>query len=432
MEDAVRAKDANALAALVTQLLGGRNDLATQLLQAAAQLSATGDSLPKPEFPVPELEAANAVPSQTGVDDADFVVFNSLSVVVPRGRFDLTLAVSGIKLVGKSGPLGPLRWADVSNVLKLPKSTYNRRAGMPPTAFYVVMVLRKPLAVGKQQHGCIVINADGLKPLSMVHARGLPHGRGAKIAAVVSGCKDDEDEATTLPRLLSAAVGVGIDQHDPNICELEWVRAHRGVDEGTLYALPVGFIFLPKPAMFIPATELAGITVGRSGGIHIGASSTDLVIERAGVAEPEVFSNINKEDVAALARYVNAVTSIRNRGVESASGSQGRRCTDSDDEEADEDYEGVESGDDEGQEEDGQFSTACSSLSAAHKSYSKRQASVTMTKGPVSKRTRSSVRSMQATDAKLEEPPHLPSDDESFHESEGEEEEEEQEVEKKL
>mmetsp|Transcript_49051 Transcript_49051/g.94818 ORF Transcript_49051/g.94818 Transcript_49051/m.94818 type:complete len:186 (-) Transcript_49051:14-571(-) len=184
-------------------------------------------------------------------------------------------------------------------------------------------------------------------------------------------------------------------------------------------------MFLPKPAMFIPAIELAGITVGRSGGIHIGASFTDLVIERAGVAEPEIFSNINKGDVAALAGYVNAVIRNRSRGIESASGSQGCRRTDSDDEEADEDYEDMESQEEEGQEENGRFKMACSSVSAA-KHSSKRQADVTKAKEPVAKRTRSSLRSMQAKDAKLEETPDLPSDHESFHESEEDEEEEEE------
>lgn len=422
MEAAVRAKDANALAALVTQHLGGRSDLATQLLQAAVQVLATADSLPKTESSVPKLDVANGTPQQ-GADDAEFLTLNNLSLVVPRGRFDLSLMVSGLKLIGKGVVLGPVHWADVSNVIKLPKSTYHPRSGMPPKAFYIVMVLRKPLAVGKQQHSCIVINADGLKPLSKINAQGLARGRGAKIAAVASGCTDSEAEGSTLPNLLSAAVGVGIDQHDPKMCELEWVRAHRGVDEGALYALPVGFVFLPRPAMFIPAKELAGITAGRGGGIHVGASSTDLVIERLGAAQPEVFSNINRDDVAALASYVAAVTRIRGRGAESASGSQGRSA-ESDDEEADEDYEHIESGEEEEGQAEGQLSMACSSRSAAQKHSSKRQVGASVKKEPVSKRTRSSLRGMRTPDV----PPDLPSDHESYHESEGEEEEQENET----
>jgi len=364
----VDGKDASRLAALVQARLGGDGRAAASLLEAAArEASAASDTRSRPAA---IAAAADAPALALGGSGSELLVLPSLSFVVPRGRFDLVLSTDGIALRGKGGAVthGPVAYGDIKHVLRLPKSSASyRRAGTPAPTYLLILALQVPLTVGKQALGCLVVNADGTKPFAanrLSEAAKEPNLSGAAGRIIVAATRSGEGEAEheALGRLLVAGPDLAVQEPDPKVCPVDWVRAYRGVDDGALYPLAVGLCFLTRPALFIPTEDIAAITSGRDGdaSVHAGASTTDLVVERRpGTGPSEVFSHIARADVLALTSgYLRAARAAHRRdgsGAEAPAGVAGgmevEEQDDDDDEEKDEDYDDNEEEDEEEEDE---------------------------------------------------------------------------------
>lgn len=393
---AVAAGDAVALARAVREALGGDAAAAAALLRAASASSGEGAALGATlgTAPVAAPAAAPAAEAGDGTDRETLLALPGVSLQAPRGRFDLLLSAAGVALracgakAGVGAAAAPaVPWGDLRHVLRVPKPDNYRKAGAPARAYYLVLPLSAPLQVGKQNYGCIVINADGVKPFPSAAALSLEAAAvraggalAARLAAALQRPAAEptaaanrseeaseppsvaqlkrvfeakaaaEPEHVTLSRLLAASLGVAApEEPDIAICPCDWFRAYRGVDEGALYPLRTGLLFLPRPAIFVPAAEILGIATGRDGSVHCGATNTDVRVERTGTdgAGPttEVFSNLPRGDVPLLLSSVAALSKAARGGVAAARAGGAAAAAaegadgDDEDEEADVDYQ---------------------------------------------------------------------------------------------
>ena len=112
-----------------------------------------------------------------------------------------------------------------------------------------------------------------------------------------------------------------------------FLRCHRGTQEGVIYPLECGVVFI-KPTLFLPAEEIASINAGRGGGSGQ-TRFVDLIIETASDDKAHEFTNIDREELPALQKYVKGYLEAR------AAAASGAGEVDSD--EDDDDYNGEDS-----------------------------------------------------------------------------------------
>eukprot|EP00434_Breviolum_minutum_P018057 symbB.v1.2.015924.t1/scaffold1202.1/size131747/8 len=283
MEEAVMAKNGGKLAELVKDKLGDANAALKLLQDSAATLSA--------EAPV-VLES----------DALVLVELHALSVATPRGRFDITLAERGVFVQGKPLCLGRTR--DVLHVLLLPKQEPNRKPGTAAKMYWVVLVLECPISVGKQQHHCLVLNANGMKaPVNAPRLGSNASPRGQRCAkAVVAGTTPEHE---VLAKLFAACIGIEkAVEPDRAVCLLESVQAFSAREEGFIYPLSIGLCFVPKPAVFVPAEDMLQAEAGTGRGPR----GADLLLHRVAGAQVR-FESIPGSDMSSLLSYIKKVSS---------------------------------------------------------------------------------------------------------------------------
>ena len=88
-----------------------------------------------------------------------------------------------------------------------------------------------------------------------------------------------------------------------------FLRCHRGTQEGAIYPLECGVVFI-KPTLFLPADEIASINAGRGGGSGQ-TRFVDLIIETVNDDKAYEFTNIDREELPALQKYVKGYLEAR-------------------------------------------------------------------------------------------------------------------------
>eukprot|EP00927_Polykrikos_kofoidii_P057723 TRINITY_DN51908_c0_g1_i1.p1 TRINITY_DN51908_c0_g1~~TRINITY_DN51908_c0_g1_i1.p1 ORF type:complete len:457 (+),score=107.67 TRINITY_DN51908_c0_g1_i1:48-1373(+) len=429
MEAALRSCDAAALAKHVLEHLGGDTVAAAALLRAAAaeaEASAQARALSRKRGDVASatkcegIAASELVKKETNAPE-DLVVLQNQSLAVPRGRFDLVFAETGLSLHGKGKDrivYGPIAWNNFGNLLKLPKPETYRKAGAPAKSYYVVLALNsgKSLSVGKQALQCIVLNADGVKPMvagtwkaSLQALRIRDGALAARISEAAADMVNDEAEHSTLAWILAAGIGTVVQEPEQQVCPLDSIRAYRGVDEGVLYPLRAGLCYLTRPSVFVPLGDIARITSGSGGG---GSSLTDVVVERMSKGPPLTFSNVAKCDLCLLADFARFAAAER-KANESRPGQPSSSKVDpvdDDDEEEDEDYADEEDSSEESAVVATHSATSCSASSSTRRT--RQQSAASHAGVPVAKRTRKALAAAASAGEVLQEENEAPSDGE--------------------
>ena len=102
-----------------------------------------------------------------------------------------------------------------------------------------------------------------------------------------------------------------------------FVKCNRGVQEGALYLLSSGILFL-KPALFLPTGTILSVTAGRAGCVN--TRYIDLKVVTDNCQEFE-FSNIDREELLPLQQYVRCFTKP-SRGMKRLSVIEDKRAHD--------------------------------------------------------------------------------------------------------
>jgi len=222
------------------------------------------------------------------------LIVEDLQCLEPRGRFKLTIHQDSMFFEGKQHSF-LISVNDISQVCCVPSHLSSKKGGEDVLSLH----FRRKLHVINKETSQVLCNLNRATN---------------RLLKSLDGETGVESEAVTrvLGELLQRDVRVTIDRPDRQLFQSAvnkgrvYLSCYRGTQEGALYPLHSGLLFL-KPLLFLPSNEIAAITAGRGGG---GATRyVDLRVEMTNETVFE-FTNIEREELAALqllvAGYVEA------------------------------------------------------------------------------------------------------------------------------
>ena len=193
-------------------------------------------------------EAMEICPS----DDV-LVVISDAQLVEPRGRFSISLSSNGILCQGTQANFS-VRWTEISHCACVPNSTSTKKEGEELMAF----LFSVPIKYNNKEIKSFLwnLNKSELKNITT--------------KCLEAGTEISGTEHFVVSTLVSKLGGTKI--MTPNNLLFQsatlrrpFLKCYRGIQEGSLYPLRHGLIFL-RPLLLIPIESIASLTAGRGGG----------------------------------------------------------------------------------------------------------------------------------------------------------------------
>eukprot|EP00981_Chlorochromonas_danica_P001826 scaffold385_cov182-Ochromonas_danica.AAC.25 len=252
---------------------------------------------------------------------------DDLQLLDPRGRFKTKFYGDRLTLEGKQGS-AIILGDNLAYMALLPSITSSKKEGED----VFVVVLKEGIMFGGKELQRLVVNLSRTIQRTMVDKQGV---------------EEVGIESNIVSHAFRSLGQVAIDRPNPKLfCSIlqqkPFVRCHRGTQEGAIYPMLGGIIFL-KPLVFLPVDSIASITAGRGGG----SGNTRYVDLKVEMADDKVheFVNIDREELPSLQGYVKAYLEVRNRNKAAAVANSGTdRLGDEDDDDDDEDDEDYDPG----------------------------------------------------------------------------------------
>ena len=162
--------------------------------------------------------------------------------VAPRGRLDLVVCARGFVL--EKGGVAHARclWAQVAACVQVPPESQSAASAKPTSALVTAICAAAPVPCGKATSRVLALQGDGAKP----DARLALDAETAAAWKLPSPTLEGSVPAV-LAALVAAASGVAVDRADPSVFAQKGrasVSCHAGVNEGCLYPLREGLLFL--------------------------------------------------------------------------------------------------------------------------------------------------------------------------------------------
>lgn len=276
--------------------------------------------------------------------------FQDILHLTPRGRFDIDMYESSFRLRGKTYDY-KIQYQSIKKFFMLPKND--------DLHTLITFGLDPPLRQGQTRYPFIVmqlkLDEEVALDLNMTeeqlntqykdklsaHYEAPIHHVIAKVFKGLSGKK------IIMPSKDFAS------HHN-----VSGVKCSIKANEGLLFCLDRSFMFVPKPATYVPIEHISTITLSRVGGALTTSRTFDLVMTMKNGQGEHQFSNINREEVNPLTEFFKAKNirfknemiddsssllkaALENEDMASSSDETGvnRGSADEDDETPDEDFE---------------------------------------------------------------------------------------------
>ena len=318
------------------------------------------------------------------------MVFSQLSCLVPRGRYDVELAANFMRLRGKSHDLRIL-YSQVTRLVVVPRPPDGSivwfavgleppiKQGMTRYPFLVfqfssdeVMQVTLPESqaeLDRRFHGRLRVDYDDAtwRVVSSIFAGLADKPLLGDIDAIISASQEDDEEeqeddemgngSVRGKRKASAALSSASSSVFRSAQGAASIRCSVKANEEFLFPLAQGFFCLPKPTAYVPHTDIASVQLTRmDGSLSKGSAAGSLrsfdlrIVQRRSIGSELVFSNVSKEELLPLERYLTKYGIPYQNDLDSAgrkgSGQGGDDEDDLDDSEDDEDYEESDDDDD--------------------------------------------------------------------------------------
>lgn len=259
------------------------------------------DGEEKQEEETEELSAASVFYEQLK-DKADIgqvageaiVSFSDVLFLTPRGRYDIDMYPTSLRLRGKTYDY-KIQYKQIERIFSLPK---------PDDVHHlVVLQIDPPLRQGQTRYLFLVLQfsreeetelelnlADDL--YEQKYKDRLKKTYDSQTHLVLSHClKGLTERRLIVPssfqsRFLQAGVS----------CSLK-------ASEGYLYPLDRCFLFVTKPTVYIPYTEVSSVTMSRTSTGVTASRTFDLEVNLRGSSATHVFANIDKEEQENIERF---------------------------------------------------------------------------------------------------------------------------------
>lgn len=257
-----------------------------------------------------------SVDAKAGGNEQVFLKMEDVQCFEPRGRFNASFTANGLLLEGKNAN-GFIPWESVSHVSAFPSNATTKKEGEDMLAMRLSPAVK---FAGKDMSGVL---------FSLSKCLGTPVTATLRVAAAVdtgaggAAATVQGTHAVVVPQVIAELWGRPVVaprkelfqsvSTGPGGATRPYLRCHRGVQEGAIYPLSNGVVFV-KPLLFLPAEEIASLTAGRGGGSGQ-TRYVDLKIETADDKVHE-FVNIEREELPALQAYVKGYLETRAKEAE--------------------------------------------------------------------------------------------------------------------
>lgn len=307
--------------------LTGKNEVAVELAPPDAN-AAAGDELVEMRFYIPgteEVEKTTTVKNDEGVeteqteqeevsaaqtfydqirDKADIgqvagdavVSFQDTLFVTPRGRYDIDMYALSLRLRGKTYDY-KIQYKQIERIFSLPKPD--------DTHHLIILQIDPPLRQGQTRYPFLVMQFNQEDELEVdlnltdeeyqkTYELRLKKHYDAQAHIVVLHCfKGLTERRVIVPGSFQLKV------LQPGIlCSLKAL-------EGYLYPLDRCFLFVTKPTVYIPFSEVLLVTMLRTGGGVLALRTFDLEIALKGSNITHTFGLIDKDEQEPLERFCN-------------------------------------------------------------------------------------------------------------------------------
>lgn len=225
------------------------------------------------------------------------VSFTDVLFLTPRGRYDIDMYPTSFRLRGKTYDY-KIQYKTVERIFLLPK---------PDELHNIIIIqLDPPLRQGQTRYPFLVIQF--LKEEEIEVELNVENDVFEKKYADKLKKKYDEAAHQVVGQLFKGLTGKRV------IFPASYTTTHgqAGVScslkasEGYFYPLDKCFLFVPKPTVYIPYSEVSSVKFSRVGGSVSSSRTFDMtIVLRSGAGEHQ-FSNIAREEQSSLESYIKS------------------------------------------------------------------------------------------------------------------------------
>lgn len=222
------------------------------------------------------------------------VSFSDVLFLTPRGRYDIDMYPSLLRLRGKTYDY-KIQYKQIERVFSLPKPDDSHH--------FIVLQIDPPLRQGQTRYPFLVLQFSSEEETELVlnlsdeefelkYKDRLKKEYDSQTHLVMSHClKGLTERRLIVPgsfasKFLQAGVA----------CSLK-------ASEGFLYPLDRCFLFVTKPTLYIPYSEVSSVTMSRTSTGLSALRTFDLEVNLRGSNQSHVFANIDKEEQDTIERY---------------------------------------------------------------------------------------------------------------------------------
>jgi structure-specific recognition protein 1 len=257
--------------------------------------------------PAPALPACRALLARVAAftDDAAatgdaIATFDAVGVLVPRGRFDVELFASSLKLVGQAQDFR-VQYDSILRVFVLPK------VGAAQTL--VAICLDPPIRKGQTHYATLLAQFHNDEEVAVEldltdEALAARNERGAKLARAMAGPAPDvfarvlrglSGAKLTRPGAFRDAAGDG-----------PAVRCSYKADDGYLYPLERAFFYVQKPPLLLAYDDVAAVEFLRQAAVGVTAAKTFDLAVRTKAGADHLFRGIPRSEWTNLLEWIQA------------------------------------------------------------------------------------------------------------------------------
>ncbi|KAK6458700.1 DNA polymerase delta binding protein [Scheffersomyces xylosifermentans] len=222
------------------------------------------------------------------------VSFSDVLFLTPRGRYDIDMYPSSLRLRGKTYDY-KIQYKQIERIFSLPK---------PDEAHHLIILqIDPPLRQGQTRYPFLVLQFAKEEETELElnvseeeyndkYKERLKKSYDAPTHLVMSHCfKGLTERRLIVPgSFQSRFLQPGIS------CSLK-------ASEGYLYPLDRCFVFVTKPTIYIPFSEISNVTMSRTGGGVSASRTFDLEINVRGSNQSHIFGSIDREEQETIENY---------------------------------------------------------------------------------------------------------------------------------
>ena len=223
-----------------------------------------------------------------------------IACVVPRGRYSIDMFDSFLRLHGKSYDY-KIDYTSVQKLFLLPKTD--------DTHILLVLALDPPLKQGLTRYPHLIMQFPKEEKIDEFELKSLtPEDISGTYGGKLQSSYKDVSTFELVSVLFRGLAGQKIvvpGGFKSVITGHPAIKCTIKANEGALYPLEKNFLFLPKPTLLIPHSDLAQCVFSRIGGPG-NPRSFDFKITLRSNATDHLFSNISKEELDNLIEFLRA------------------------------------------------------------------------------------------------------------------------------